>query len=93
MIGWLHNLTDDQRKATIAQAAQESGMRAEVVEKDWWVTLTLKALFNTQYAQYMVFKGGTSLSKCWNLITRFSEDIDIIAVILLFVMKTRKATY
>jgi hypothetical protein len=77
MIGWLLNLTDDQRRATLAQAAQESGMRAEVVEKDWWVTLTLKAMFNTPYAQYMVFKGGTSLSKCWNLIARFSEDIDI----------------
>lgn len=77
MIGWLHKLTDDQRKATIAQAAQESGMRAEVIEKDWWVTLALKALFNTGYAQHMVFKGGTSLSKCWRLITRFSEDIDI----------------
>ena len=77
MIGWLLNLTDDQRRATLAQAAQESGMRAEVVEKDWWVTLTLKALFNTPYAPYVVFKGGTSLSKCWNLITRFSEDIDI----------------
>jgi hypothetical protein len=58
MIGWLLNLTDDQRRATLAQAAQESGIRAEVVEKDWWVTLTLKALFNTPYAQYMVFKGA-----------------------------------
>jgi hypothetical protein len=70
MTGWLLDLTDDQRRTTLAQAAQESGMRAEVVEKDWWVTLTLKALFNTPYAQYMVFKGGTSLSKCWNLITQ-----------------------
>jgi hypothetical protein len=77
MIGWLLNLTDEQRRETLAQAAQESGMRAEVVEKDWWVTLTLKALFSTPYAQHMVFKGGTSLSKCWHLITRFSEDIDI----------------
>jgi hypothetical protein len=77
MIGWLLDLTDDQRRATLEQAAQLSGMRAEVIEKDWWVTLTLKALFNTSYSKYIVFKGGTSLSKCWNLISRFSEDIDI----------------
>lgn len=49
----------------------------EVVEKDWWVTTVLKALFNLPYANHLSFKGGTSLSKCWHLINRFSEDIDI----------------
>jgi hypothetical protein len=76
MIGWLQ-LTDDQRRATLAQAETESGIQAKVIEKDWWVTLILKALFDSEYARYMVFKGGTSLSKCWKLINRFSEDIDI----------------
>lgn len=76
MTGWL-KLTNEQRKATIAQAEQMSGINAKAIEKDWWVTLTLKALFQSPYAQYIVFKGGTSLSKCWKLITRFSEDIDI----------------
>lgn len=47
------------------------------IEKDWWVTVTLKALSLTQYAALMQFKGGTSLSKGWKLIDRFSEDIDI----------------
>lgn len=47
------------------------------VEKDWWVTAVLKALFSLSPAPYMFFKGGTSLSKGWNLIDRFSEDIDI----------------
>ena len=47
------------------------------VEKDWWVTMVLKALSNTRYFDLMSFKGGTSLSKGWNLINRFSEDIDI----------------
>ena len=76
MTGWL-KLTDDQRRATIANLEYISGIRAKAIEKDWWVTLTLKALFNGKYAKEIVFKGGTSLSKCWNLIQRFSEDIDI----------------
>ncbi|MBX9733301.1 MAG: nucleotidyl transferase AbiEii/AbiGii toxin family protein [Chitinophagaceae bacterium] len=76
MIGWL-KLTDAQRKATIDEAEQNSGISAKALEKDWWVTLTLKALFQSAFAKYMVFKGGTSLSKGWNLIARFSEDIDI----------------
>ncbi len=76
MIGWL-NLTDEQRKAVIDEAELLSGIQAKAIEKDWWVTLTLKALFQSAYRQHMVFKGGTSLSKCWDLIARFSEDIDI----------------
>jgi predicted nucleotidyltransferase component of viral defense system len=47
------------------------------IEKDWWVTAVLRALFSLPYADNLSFKGGTSLSKCWNLIARFSEDIDI----------------
>ncbi len=47
------------------------------VEKDWWVTMVLKALSMTRHFSLMSFKGGTSLSKGWNLINRFSEDIDI----------------
>jgi hypothetical protein len=76
MTGWL-KLTDEQRKATIDQAEQMSGIGAKAIEKDWWVTCTLKSLFKSAYTQYLVFKGGTSLSKCWKLIARFSEDIDI----------------
>lgn len=49
----------------------------EVIEKDWWVTAVLRALFKLPYAEHLSFKGGTSLSKCWHLIDRFSEDIDI----------------
>jgi hypothetical protein len=76
MTGWLQ-LTDEQRKATVDQAALRSGINAKAIEKDWWVTLTLKALFQSAYAGDIVFKGGTSLSKCWKLVERFSEDIDI----------------
>ncbi|WP_165157564.1 nucleotidyl transferase AbiEii/AbiGii toxin family protein [Parabacteroides sp. ZJ-118] len=49
----------------------------EVIEKDWWVTAVLRAMFSLPYAGHLSFKGGTSLSKCWHLIDRFSEDIDI----------------
>lgn len=76
MTGWL-KLTDEQRRTSIAQAAVASGIAAKAIEKDWWVTLTLKALFESPYAKFFIFKGGTSLSKGWKLIERFSEDIDI----------------
>lgn len=76
MIDWL-KLTDEQRKITIDEAETEAGIFAKAIEKDWWVTLVLKALFQSKYKNYMVFKGGTSLSKGWGLINRFSEDIDI----------------
>lgn len=49
----------------------------EVIEKDWWVTAVLRAMFSLPYVNHLSFKGGTSLSKCWHLIDRFSEDIDI----------------
>lgn len=53
------------------------GMPEQIIEKDWWVSTVMRALFALPYANQMSFKGGTSLSKCWNVISRFSEDIDI----------------
>jgi len=76
MIKWLQ-LTDEQRKISLVQASIQSGINVKAIEKDWWVTLTLKALFQSAFATQPVFKGGTSLSKCWKLIERFSEGIDI----------------
>lgn len=49
----------------------------QTIEKDWWVTQVLRVLFSQPYAEHLSFKGGTSLSKAWNIIERFSEDIDI----------------
>jgi hypothetical protein len=77
MIGWLKNLSDASRLASINEASRISGIPAKAIEKDWWVTLSIKLLFETKYANYFAFKGGTSLSKGWHLIDRFSEDIDI----------------
>jgi hypothetical protein len=77
MIGWLRNLNEGERKVVIEQAAIRCAVPSQAIEKDWWITLALKAMFQTAFAPYLLFKGGTSLSKCWKLITRFSEDIDL----------------
>ena len=77
MIGWLKNLNDASRLTSINEASRISGISAKAIEKDWWVTLSLKLVFNMPYAKHFAFKGGTSLSKGWQLIDRFSEDIDI----------------
>ncbi len=76
MTGWL-KLTDDQRRETLNQVQLMTNINVKALEKDWWVTLVLKALFQTPMAGHFMFKGGTSLSKGWKLIPRFSEDIDI----------------
>ncbi len=60
-----------------AEVAARKAIPAVAVEKDWWVTAVLRALFSLPYSEHLSFKGGTSLSKCWNLVERFSEDIDI----------------
>ena len=55
----------------------EYNLSTVAIEKDWWISVVLRALFALPYAKNLSFKGGTSLSKCYNLIERFSEDIDI----------------
>ncbi len=47
------------------------------IEKDWWVVQTLDVVFKMEAAPHLVFKGGTSLSKAWGIIERFSEDVDL----------------
>ncbi|MDR3133785.1 MAG: nucleotidyl transferase AbiEii/AbiGii toxin family protein [Prevotellaceae bacterium] len=48
-----------------------------IIEKDWWVVQTLRLISRMNIAEHLVFKGGTSLSKAWGVIDRFSEDIDL----------------
>lgn len=72
------NLTDEQKVQVLAQVENAIGLPAFVVEKDWWVCVILRAVFQSRYAGSIIFKGGTSLSKAYNLIDRFSEDIDLI---------------
>lgn len=71
------NLNDGQKRMVLEQAATKVGLPVESVEKDLWVTAVLECVFSLPYADKFVFKGGTSLSKVWNRIERFSEDIDL----------------
>ncbi len=73
---WI-DATDADRQQSVHIVAASKDITESAVEKDWWVTAILKVLFSMTPAPYMLFKGGTSLSKGWNLIDRFSEDIDI----------------
>ncbi|MCX6250600.1 MAG: nucleotidyl transferase AbiEii/AbiGii toxin family protein [Bacteroidetes bacterium] len=73
---WL-NLSGQTRRNIFAETAAAVGLPDAAVEKDWWVVQTIDLVFDTSIAPYTVFKGGTSLSKAWRLIERFSEDIDL----------------
>jgi predicted nucleotidyltransferase component of viral defense system len=66
-----------EKEAIFNAIASEKGMTPFAVEKDWWVSRTLEIIFQMNIAKHLVFKGGTSLSKAWKLINRFSEDIDL----------------
>jgi hypothetical protein len=60
-----------ERQASVQATAREKNIDDRAVEKDWWVTVILKALFNTECGPFLLFKGGTSLSKGWRLIQLF----------------------
>jgi predicted nucleotidyltransferase component of viral defense system len=67
------------RRDLFRESASRLGMNPAIVEKDFWVCWILKRLFTAPVLKdHMVFKGGTSLSKVYGLIDRFSEDIDLI---------------
>ena len=70
-------LSVEDRLVILQQASVLSGINEKALEKDLWVTIVLNATFKNKYSQHLHFKGGTSLSKAWNIIERFSEDIDL----------------
>ncbi|GHT41241.1 nucleotidyltransferase [Bacteroidia bacterium] len=71
------NLSKTEQVRYINEAVFSLNLPPEAIEKDIWVTAVLRALFELSYSEHISFKGGTSLSKCWNVIERFSEDVDI----------------
>lgn len=72
-------LTAAQRGELFRQSAARRGLREAIVEKDFWVCWVLKKLFSDPLLKRrLVFKGGTSLSKVFQLIDRFSEDVDLV---------------
>jgi hypothetical protein len=70
-------MDDDRRRQIFEQTSAQMNLAEVAVEKDFWVCWTLDKLFRLPCGQHLTFKGGTSLSKAWHLIERFSEDIDI----------------
>lgn len=71
-------LTDKDKRAYFEVAAADLNVMPQLIEKDFWVCWILKILFSLQeIGDHLTFKGGTSLSKCYNIIRRFSEDIDV----------------
>ena len=73
---WFELSSADQAEA-LEVAAGRSGRPAHLLEKDIWVVWALAAIYSSPLADTLTFKGGTSLSKVYKVIDRFSEDIDL----------------
>ncbi len=71
------DLSADDMRDALQVVERGSNHKAHLLEKDIWVAATLAVLFDGPFAQHLTFKGGTSLSKVWRAIGRFSEDVDI----------------
>lgn len=70
-------LSREERLEALGVAATKSGRPVHLLEKDIWVVWAIDALFSSEFGQHLVFKGGTSLSKAYDVIGRFSEDVDV----------------
>jgi hypothetical protein len=73
---WL-SLSNPNKLNIFLETAKQKALPEMEIEKDWWVVQTLAAVFSLDCANHLIFKGGTSLSKGWDIIHRFSEDIDL----------------
>lgn len=73
------NLSQEQRNTIFEVTAREMRVRPVIIEKDFWVCVILDYLLNkSKHKDALIFKGGTSLSKCYGVIKRFSEDVDLV---------------
>ena len=70
-------LSVEDKRRVLQQTSARLGLPPQAIEKDLWVTTILQIVFTLPFSDSLIFKGGTSLSKVWHLIERFSEDIDI----------------
>jgi predicted nucleotidyltransferase component of viral defense system len=70
-------LSEKDKRDFLLAAADNLGKQAYLIEKDIWVVWTLSKLFESAIGKRLTFKGGTSLSKAYGVIDRFSEDIDL----------------
>ena len=69
--------TNAERETLFLETAARTGISAEIIEKDFWVCWVLYQIFAMTDIPRVIFKGGTSLSKIFKVIERFSEDIDV----------------
>ena len=69
---WLSNSILDRLAMLQQTEIRHSGINQIAIEKDWWVTVTLKALFQTDCSDLLIFKGGPTFYKGFNIIERFS---------------------
>lgn len=76
------NLHEDKKlfQDAVRAASEFKEIREVYIEKDYWVTYALKTIFSHPVGKDTIFKGGTALSKCFNIIERFSEDIDLVVL-------------
>jgi hypothetical protein len=72
-----YHIPDKEKIVIYQQVSELSRLPTYAVEKDWWIVKTLELIFQLEIGDHLLFKGGTSLSKAWKLIERFSEDIDL----------------
>ncbi|MEI6754536.1 MAG: nucleotidyl transferase AbiEii/AbiGii toxin family protein [Paludibacter sp.] len=68
---WL-DLSKQEQLELLQETSTRTNIPASVIEKDWWVVQTLRIVLQMEVSKHLIFKGGTSLSKAWGLIDRFS---------------------
>lgn len=68
---------NENKESAFQEISSRIKLPPYAIEKDWWVVQTLRVIFQMEVGQHLLFKGGTSLSKAWGVIDRFSEDIDL----------------
>lgn len=79
MILSISNASRKERDILFREVSLKNNINQVIIEKDFWVCFILDHLFNfSTYKEKLFFKGGTSLSKCYNIIKRFSEDVDLV---------------
>ena len=88
---FLHNNDRELFCDVIKYVSEKANIREDIIEKDYYVTMILKELSKIEYP--VVFKGGTSLSKAYKIINRFSEDVDITFTEHLGEARRRKLKY
>lgn len=77
MTDYFFDLSEDDRREAMEYVRSRTGRPVHLLEKDVWVVWALNALFESPLSSDLIFKGGTSLSKVYKVIDRFSEDLDL----------------